>query len=318
VDCRRLTTFVQVAELGSLSRAADRLRIAQPALSRQMRLLENEIGLPLFERHRRGMQLTEAGEDLRARVVGPLRQIDRAVEEVRSLAHEVGGNIAFGMTPTTSYVLAGPLARRVVEQAANVSLRVVEGYGGHLVDWLQRGEIDLALLYGPAADYQLKAEELLVESVVLVGGVNCSLHPDKPVTVSELAQLPLVLPSHPNGLRVIVDNAAARARAKLNVRFQADSFLLMMELVESGLGYTMLPLSAISREVAAARLRYAPISKPRITRQLILATLPGNSPSRAALKLGTLVRQEIVAQVRSGRWQAHLLFDPAPYEDSSS
>ncbi len=313
MNFKHLANFVRVAEIGSVSRAADRLRIAQPALSRQMQLLEEQIGAPLFARHRRGMALTEAGEELRMRLVGPLRQIEQVFEDVRALSHAVGGNIAFGMPPTTSNVLAGALSRSVVAHAPNVSLRVVEGYGAHLIDWLQRGEIDLALLYGPAADLQLRAEELLIEDIMLVGPSDSELSADRPVSFERLAHLPLILPSHPHGLRVIVDSAAAKARKPISVRFQADSFTLMKELVESHLGYTMLPLSAFSLEAEAGRLRYAPVEKPMVTRQLVLATQPGNIATRATRILATLVRREIVALVASGRWKAHLMFDPADY-----
>ena len=311
MDFKRLTYFIRIAELGSLSKAADRLRIAQPALSRQMRLLEDDVGVPLFSRHRRGMQLTPEGEELRHRILGPMRQLECAVEDTRVLSKEVGGSVALGMPPTASYVLAGPLARRVAAEAPNVSLRVVEGYAGHLIDWLQRGEIDVALLYGPAADYRLPAEDLLVEELMLVGPPDCDLSPDTPVQFQVLASLPLVLPSHPHGLRVVVDNVAIKTKTKLNVRFQADSFHLMKDLVESGLGYTTLPYSSFSREAAAGRLRYAPIVGPRVTRQLVLALQPGTDAPRAAQKLTLLIREEIVTLVGAGKWAANLLFDPS-------
>lgn len=313
MDFRRLTNFVRVAEFGSVSRAADRIRIAQPALSRQMRLLEEEMGVELFVRHRRGVTLTEAGEELRSKLIGPLHQIEQVYEDVRAISQSVGGNFAFGMPPTTSYVLAGPLARSVVEHARNVSLRVVEGYGAHLIDWLYRGEIDAALLYGPASDFQLHADEILIEEICLVGPPGCELRQDRPVTFDEIARLPLVLPSHPHGLRIIADNTAAKARVRLNVGIQADSFVLMKELVESGLGYTLLPLSAFSREAADGRLVHAPIIRPKVTRQLVLATRPGNAATRATRVLGTLVRREIAMLAHAGRWNVHLMYDPADY-----
>ena len=310
LDFRRLASFMRIADLGSLSRAADRMRVAQPALSRQMRLLEAELGVPLFARHRRGMSLTPAGKELRSRLAGPLRQIDLAIEDIRSLSSEVGGNIAFGLPPTVSLVLAGSLARRVVTQAPNVSLRVVEGYAAHLVDWLQRGEIDVAILYGPAVDLQLKTEELLVEDICLVGSPESQLSPDESVRFEELTALPLILPSRPHGLRVVADNAAAKAGMRLDIKFQADSFVLMKELVESGLGFSMMPFSAIAREVDAGRLRWAPIKNPSVRRHLVLATQP-DTTSRAAQTLAALIRQEIAELVGAGRWSARLMFDAA-------
>lgn len=315
MDFKRLNYFLKVAELGSLSRAADRLRIAQPALSRQMSLLETEVGAPLFERHRRGMALTSEGEQLRSRTAGPMRQIALAMDDLRSLGEGTAGHVAFGMPPTASYVLAGPLARRVAQKAPNLALRIVEGYAGHLIDWLQRGEIDIAILYGPAADYRLSASELLLEELMLVGPPDCGLRPDKPVPFSILAELPLVLPSHPHGLRVVVDNMAAKRKIKLDIRFEADSFTLMKELVETGLGYATLPLSSFNREARTDRLQYAPIVNPRVTRQFMLAMQPGTGHSRATYKLATLIRQEIVALVEAGRWSADLLFDPRTMDE---
>lgn len=313
VDFKRLASFMWIADLGSLSRAADRMRVAQPALSRQMRLLEAELGVPLFARHRRGMSLTSAGEELRSRLLGPLRQIDMVIEDIRSLSSEVAGNIAIGVPPTVSLVLAGSLAKRVVNQAPNVSLRVVEGYAAHLVDWLQRGEIDVAILYGPAADLQLKTEELLVEDICLVGSAESRLSPDKGIKFKELMTIPLILPSRPHGLRVVADNAAAKAKLRLNVRFQADSFVLMKELVESDLGYSMMPYSAVAREVEAGRLCWAPIIDPAVRRQLVLATHSG-ATSRTAQTLTKIILREIVELVNSGRWSARILFDKSSLE----
>ena len=308
-DFRRLSNFMRIADAGSLSRAADLMRIAQPALSRQMRLLESELGVQLFSRHRRGMQLTPAGEELRARLMGPLRQIDLIVEDVRALSSQLGGNVAIGLPPTVSLVLAGSLARRVVEQAPNVSLRVVEGYAAHLVDWLQKGEIDVAILYGPAADLQLRSEELLDEDICLVGGPDSLLDAKTSVPFSEVPAYPLILPSRPHGLRVIADNAAAKAGIRLKVRFEADSFVLMKELAEQGLGFSLLPYSAIARDVAAARLRWAPIHGPTIRRQLVLAMQPGTS-LRTAQTLRRIVLSEIAALHQSGLWSARLAYTP--------
>jgi len=308
LDLKRLETFLKVAELGSLSRAADRLRIAQPALSRQMRLLEEEIGSPIFARHRRGMQLTPAGEELQRRLVGPLRQLRHALDDVRSLSVETGGRFALGVPPTVSNILAGRFARRVAEKAPNVSLRIVEGYAGHLVDWLQRGEIDAAVLYGPASDLQMNVEDLLIEQLMLVGPASCDLDPANPVRVKEMAKSPLVLPSQAHGIRVVVENAARRAKQTLNIRYEADSFLVLKEFAEYGLGYTALPLSSFHQEAQAGRLRYAPLIDPPVMRQLVLGTQAGDITTRASETIARLVREEIRELVTSGVWRAQLQF----------
>ncbi|RYI80752.1 MAG: LysR family transcriptional regulator, partial [Acetobacteraceae bacterium] len=250
MDLKQLRTFREVAEAGSLSRAADRLHLAQPALSRQIRLLEEEVGVPLFARHGRGMQLTEAGIALLDRIDGPVRQLEGAIAEVRSLAGAVSGQVALGMMPTIASVLAGPLARRVALEHAGISLRIVEGYTGHLIEWVQRGVTDATLLYGPAPALHLRVTPLLIEEMVLVGAKESGIGP-QPVPFADLAGQRLVLPSRQHGLRRIVEAAAGRAGIALNVAFEADSFGVLKELVESGLGQAVLPRSAIRAEEAA-------------------------------------------------------------------
>ncbi len=308
MDFRRFEHFLKIAELGSLSRAADRMRIAQPALSRQIKMLEDEAGTPLFVRHRRGVQLTPAGEALRQQIAGPVRQIRQAFDDLRSRSMEGGGQIALGLPPTVSYILAGRLARRVAEQAPNISLRIVEGYAGHLIDWLQRGEVDVALLYGPASDYQMKVTDILYEDLVLVGPAISSLDPEKPVSLQDVAKLSLVLPSHPHGLRLVVEAAAAKARVKLNVRYEADSFLVLKELTAFGLGYTVLPISAFGRELASNALSYAPLGHPPIIRQLVLGLPTEEKLTRSSRIVVGLLRDEIAFLVKTGEWRAQLQY----------
>lgn len=309
MDFRRLGYFITISELGSLSRAAERLHIAQPSLSRQVRLLEEELGVTLFVRGRRGMQLTEAGKELRAGVAGPLRQIGHALNEVRTRPCDPGGTVIFGLPPSTVSILAGPLAQRVATQAPNISLQIVDGYSGHLLDWLQRGQLDAAILYGPTTPLGLNATKLLEDELMLVGPPDSALRPDQPVEFARLAELPLVLPSPPHGLRVALDTAAAKARCKLDVRVQADSFQLMKDLVESGLGYTALPASGFSREAGSGRLSCAPIIGPKVTRQLFLAMQSNAQSLRAVLQVQALVRQEVAKLAADGRWPVSRLFD---------
>lgn len=303
VDLRQLRTFREIAEAGSLSRAAARLRIAQPALSRQVRLLEAEAGLSLFTRHGRGMDLTEAGRELLARVAGPMRQIEGALAELRALSGAIAGQVALGMMPTVAAVLAGPLARRVAERHPAVSLRVVEGYTGHLIEWVQRGATDATLLYGPASDIHLPARGLFVEALVLAGPPGSGLSPEMPVSLAAAARRPLVAPSRPHGLRTIVEAAAARARLSLNLRHEADSFLVLKDLVACGLGFAILPRSAIRREEQEGRMLVAPLVRPTIRRQVVLAQPPDRAPGRAAQAVLALLAEEIAARAREGDWQ---------------
>lgn len=302
MDLKQLRTFIMVAESGSLSRASDRLRLAQPALSRQIKLLEDDVGFELFVRSGRGMQLTEHGSALLQRVSGLVQQLDSSVEDVRSMATEPTGQVVLGFIPSVSYVVAGRVAVRVARELPQVSLRVVEAYAGHLIDWLYRGDVDIALLYGPASDLHLRVSDVMFEELVLVSPAGDDRWGDE-LSVAELGSLNLVLPSRPHGLRLVVESAAAKASVSLTVKYEADSFRVLKDLVAEGLGHTVLPLSAFYRERNEGLYRISRLVKPRVSRHLIMALPSNRTDTRATSAVHALVLDEIRRLVASGEWQ---------------
>lgn len=322
MDFKRLAYFTRIAELGSLSAAAERLHVSQPSLSRQMRLLEEELGLALFARHRRGMRLTREGEELFARIAAPLGEIDAALREMRQRAAPATrpAVLTFGVPPTIAAVLAGPLARRVGQEAPHITLRLVEGFAGHLANAIGRGEIDLVLLYGPSSEWAstewapifepLDREDLLEEHLELIGPAGSPLDPARPITPAEMARMPLILPARtnqPRAMRDLVDALRRERGGHLPDVVTADSFQLTKDFVEAGLGHAILPPSAIAREVAAGRMRHAPIAFPGMVRRIVLASRPDSPAPQALDTLKTLLRAEVAALVEGGSWAARLL-----------
>jgi DNA-binding transcriptional LysR family regulator len=304
LELRQLRTFLSLAELGSLTRAADQLRIAQPALSRQIRMLEEEIGLPLFLRHSRGMQLTEAGAALLRFASGPLRQLEIAVAQVRELETEVSGEVALGLMPSVADIFAGRLAERVAEALPKVSLRIAEAYVPHLVEWLQRGDLDATLSYAGVQGSGLKITHLLQEDMLLIGPPESGLNLDKSVACATLASIRLVLPSMPSGLRKVVEQAAADANVKLDVKVEADAYVVLKHLVSVGKGYTILPMSAVARDLASRRLRAAPLVEPTLTRQICLLEPKERSSSRATRAVLEILQHELAQLIAAGEWPA--------------
>ena len=212
MDLKQLRTFRAVAELGSLSKAADRLRAAQPALSRHIKLLEHELRVELFVRNGRGMLLTSAGRMLLDRTTGLIRQIEQVSDDLKSANGNPSGRVILGLVPTVSAVLSGRFARRVINEFPDVSLRIVESYGGHLVEWLHRGEMDLAIIYGPAVDLHLSVQSIGREDIAVVGPPGSGLNKRKQVDLKWLVKQKLILPSISHGLRALLEKAAARER----------------------------------------------------------------------------------------------------------
>jgi LysR family transcriptional regulator, nitrogen assimilation regulatory protein len=266
-----------------------------------MRLLEQELGVTLFTRGHRGMQLTEAGEALRARIAGPLRQIGHTLYEIRSLPTEAGGTVIFGMPATVIGLLGVPLIQRLAAESPKISLQVVEAQSGHLLEWMKRGDLDAAILYGPTPA-GLNATRLLDDELVLVGPSDFPLAAKSPIKFKALAELPLLLPSDTHGLRVALETAAAKARTQLNVVGQIDSVQLRKGLVEQGVGLTILPLSAFLREAAEGRLTHTRIASPGLTRQLFVAMQSRAESPRAILQVEELLRREVAHLVRADIW----------------
>jgi LysR family transcriptional regulator, nitrogen assimilation regulatory protein len=306
MDFRQLRTFSCVAELGSLSKASDTLRVAQPALSRQIKLLEHELRAELFTRNGRGMVLTEAGRLLLSRTAGIVRQIDQIRDDIQSSGGAPSGRVVLGLVPTVSCVISARLARRTVESYPGISLCIVESYSGHLIEWLHRGEMDLAVIYGPAVDLHLTVHGLGRDNIVAVGPRGSGLARKKRVDIGWLLRQRLVLPSHSHGLRALIERAAAKRKSKLDVQIEADSFRVLTSLVEEGLGYTLLPPSSVRNEVADGRLETATISKPAPMRELAIASPIDHPGSNAITLMTSLLRDEINACRDEGLWDIKL------------
>lgn len=304
MDLKQLKTFIRVSDAGSLSSAADRLRIAQSALSRQIKLLEAEVGAPLFDRHARGMSLTFHGQELYKRIAPLIRQFEQSIDDVRSLGDSITGQVSFGLMPTTSAMLADRLVSRVAVEQPGIFLRLVEGYAGHLVEWLQRDEIDATLLYGPADSLHLRATPLFSEDLALISPASWRNGERRTMDFIEASKLPLALPSQSHGLRSVVETAARKANCNLRICAEGDSFRVLKSLVARGLYHTILPLSAVQDEEAAGLVRISPLRNPEVTRQIVLARPSHRADTIATQAVIRILLNEIAAMIDSGDWVA--------------
>lgn len=288
--------------MGSVSKASDHLHVAQAALSRQIKQLEHDLKAQLFVRNGRGMQLTDAGQLLLSRSRGVVRQLEQVRDDIVSLAGAPNGRVSLGIVPTVSCVLAGRLAARVVDSLPGVSLRLVESYGGHLVDWLHRGEIDLAIIYGQEGGLHLVQDDLALDRLMIIGPVGSCITSQSGGSLEWLSKQRLVLPSKHHGLRQLIERAAQRKGLRLDVRIEADSFRAMIDIVERGIAFSVLPPSAIVRERERGSLEVDLLSNPRVPRRLVLARSPDSSPSLAVEAIAALIKAETAAVARTGIW----------------
>ena len=304
MDLKQLKTFICVAECGSLSRASDRLHIVQPALSRHIKLLEHEVGMPLFTRHVRGMELTEEGAFFLERVSGLVRQIEMSIFDVQSFKSELKGHVALGLTPTVNSVFAANLLRRVTAEAPGVTLRIVEGSSVHLLEWLQRGDIDLALLYRTSNELHLKTIDLLKEEMVLASPPGRLKKSKKKVSLEEVAGLALATTSQQDTYRGLIESALKKAGLTLGVLHEVGSFWVMRQLIKDDFCHAILPLSAIFKDVAAGTIEARSIEKCELYRHMLLGIANDRAATRATKALTRILMSEIKLMIQQSEWPA--------------
>lgn len=269
MEIRRLRYFLRIAEDGSLTRSSGMLRIAQSALTRQMRLLEEDLGVKLFVRSARGMVLTEDGEQLRASVAAPLRELELALDAIRRPGEGARSTVVIGLPPGLADVLALSLALDLERRVPDIAVRMVEGPTGSLVDWLNRGVIDLALLEDAARDGRIEERLLHEEPLWLIGPRDAVFA--GPVRFEDVARLPLIVPSHHLGLGGAIEDAARAHGLALNVRMHVDAARLARDLVAQGAGYAILPHSYCAEGIGEDRFSGWELVEPAMSVGLYLA-----------------------------------------------
>ncbi len=233
MDLKQLEYFVQVAELGGFTRAASVLRVAQPALSRQVRALEVELRQTLFERNGRGVTLTGAGQRLLAHGRGILQQVQRARLDLEEHRGAPMGRLALGVPPSVGRVLTAPLVQAFRERFPKATLTMVEGLSTYVLEWLVQGRIDLAVVYNATPAPALDLEAVLDEPLYLVGARKTRT-PRRPARAEmpELARCELVIPSRPHSIRMQVETMLAAAGLKPRVGLEIESVPAILDLVE--------------------------------------------------------------------------------------
>lgn len=245
MNLHQLEYFVRVAELGSFTRAALALDVAQPALSRQVRLLEVELRQNLLQRNGRGAVPTEAGELLLEHARGILHQVERAREELSRLRGGLAGRVALGLPPSVARVLAVPLMRAFRQQLPQARLAITEALTASMQEQLGSGRLDIAVLYNAQPLPGLEITPLASEELLLVRRAAAGTHPPA-VRLHELAGIPLVIPSRPNAIRTHVEAKLATIGCQPDVALEIDGVAPILDLVEDGAGGAILSRHALT------------------------------------------------------------------------
>ncbi len=301
MDLRQLRYFAVLAEQQHFGRASSMLHLAPPALSRQIRLLEEELGVRLFERHARGATPTPEARFLEERTLFVLRYVEQLKHEMMARQKEPQGPVTMGLSSGLAQVLAVPLTQAMAARYPRVRLKLHEAFAPALHGSLLSGGLDLAVLIIPVPPADVTVLPLLEESICLIGRPADMPANNGRIRIKSLAGLPLVLTGLPkSGVRLEVEAAAVRAGVTLTPVVEVETMQVAKLLVSAGVGLTVHFATGVRQEIAAGKLVAVPIEKLSLRRALVRSSVrPLLRATEALIEiLGDVVR----AEVQEGRW----------------
>ncbi len=304
--------FLHVARAGSISAAARDLNVAQPALSRQLQKLEDDLGLPVLIRHGRGVRLTAAGVILLDRAERVMLAVNDLPAEVRGHSAAMSGHVVLGLPPAAGLLVAPLVVERFRQAFPRAVLHIREGISSSLEEWVLDARVDVALLHNPPPLPTLHIVPLLRERMVVATAPHVS-DDLRPVRLRDLGSLPLILPGLPHSNRRLLEQAALQHGATLHLALEVDSVALTKAMVRRGLGVTILTYAAVQDEVARGELVARPIERPPLMSSVSVAMLHDRRTSPLPAALVDMIRQIVADLVGASVWQgAKLIRSAAP------
>jgi LysR family nitrogen assimilation transcriptional regulator len=296
MELRSLHYFVRIAELGSITRAAAHLHVAQPALTRHIQRLEDELNVALFTRANRGVRLTEAGQKLLDGATRILRDIERTGDEIRAQDAHPSGKIILGITPTLCPVMVPELFARMRRDYPMIELKVMHAGMVRLEEFVIDGRVDIALLSELSRSRLIQSTRLAAEEMVLVTQPGAR-HPGI-VGGDELRRTPLILG---DGLRAAMDALLAGLDIELQVHTELNDHETIRLMVQQGAGAAVLPLSSVSRECARGLVEAHRITETGVFRTLALGVRGSRNASLAREAVARSIRAMVEEMDDEGR-----------------
>ncbi|HKE44153.1 MAG TPA: LysR substrate-binding domain-containing protein [Steroidobacteraceae bacterium] len=303
MELHQIEYFLALVESRSFTKASVVLAVAQPALSRQIRQLEAELGVRLFYRHGRGVRLTEEGAQFQASVEPLLRELRQAVQDLRASAKVPAGEISLGMPPSLSATIGASLVQTFRSKYPQVRLHIVDGFSGFVNEWLVTGRVDMAVI-NDAGRPAIRADTFLSVDLFLFGAarlVDSLAGTGDTMPLARLRGIPLVVPGRNHGLRREIDLAAQKLGLDLAIVVEIDSLVALKELVRQGLGLTILPYGSIYPDARDANFALRRIVEPDLTLTFSLAYSLQRPTTLAMRELARTIRNEAQRAIEAQR-----------------
>ena len=301
MDTRRLRYFVQIVDSGSITRAADLLHIAQPALSQQLAALEEHFGQKLLIRSQQGVSMTDAGHAVYRHSQIILRQMEQAQADASAAGNSLAGRVSVGLVPFSSAAtLSVDLLAETRRRHPGILLHLTESVGQTYSQMIMNGRLEMALIHGAGPIKGVRFEPILSEEFYLVAHRDFAIEADnKPIPVTALDGLPLLMPPAYNFVRRAVDTAFTRSRINLKVVAEVEIVRTLARAVGSGLGATIMPKAIADRIVTeSGEPLICRLVSPRIEETLSLCIAEQNSLSEPALAVKNILL-ELTARLRA-------------------
>jgi LysR family transcriptional regulator, nitrogen assimilation regulatory protein len=307
LDFRKLRYFAGVIESGSMSKAAERLHVAQPALSKSLRALEEDFGATLLKRSPRGVTATEAGEKLYEHCQIMFKQIDRARLDVIRSVERPSGLVSIGMPHSLTSILAVPLLRAATEQAPNIRVELKQEQSHALAAAVRTQKLNCAVVARPRSEAGLWLQPLLGEDLFFIEArLKGRGSGGRPISFAEASTRRFVLPTVGNGLRAYVESQFRARSLSLDVKYEIDAIALISRCVIAGFGVSILPGGCVQHDPAYPRLNARPFSEG-CRRSIVICRSEEALLSPATEKLISLARDVARNLANAGAWfGAHL------------
>lgn len=303
MEIRQLRYFIRIVELGSMSRAAADLFIAQPALSQQMVHLEGELNVKLLARSVRGVTPTEAGNVFYRHAQAVLRQLDRMRDDVQSVTGDPCGVVSIGMPTSVANILAAPLMLATQSRYPKIQLRITESLSGHLEELIANARLELSVLFGhERQSSHLKVRPLIEEQLFFVRAPQPGQAPAESIALEDAARERFVLPGKANTTRQLLERLFSERHLELRIAAELDSLSTIASVVGTGFGATITSRSAVRAELAAGKLVALPLEGVPVSRLVSLCTYDIVALSAPALCVAQLIPCVVRELLDAGEW----------------
>jgi len=294
----KMRYFAKIAQLGSFTRAASELGVAQPALSLHMRGLEEQLGVQLLNRTPRGVTATEAGQTLLSHAQAILRALDQAEVATKEQAKYPTGDVSLGILGSICPTLAVPVIEECSRRFPKIRLTVSEGDSQTLRSAIDTRVHDLAVTLDGIA--KAKSVPLFDETLYAVGPSEY-FAPDAELAVEQVLALPLIMPTRRHGIRILLERQALIFGREINIVREMEGVASTKAAIRAGLGLTVLGRGAVHSDQKSGTLSAAALTRPGLTRRLVLDMPVNHPPTRAVIE----VRKILLATVRKLGTEGH-------------